>query len=145
MPACVRKTGQKFNNRDGFRFVHSVGNWLLTAEVTFPLCSNEFRTLHHAQLMLVHSCDETCCPEPLFARSHSSFPIPARCKTPPISSPAWRIKRQEKTVGVDRTQRTPPTETVRRTNSGRASALCNADCQGLTVWSGATATWCGKD
>lgn len=101
MPVCV-KTGQGFNNRDGFRFVHSVGNWLFAAEVTFSLCSNEFRTLQHAQLMLVHSCDETFRPEAFFVKKKKptaatvSPPIPAHAKTPLISSPASLMNRQKK-------------------------------------------------
>lgn len=105
MPVCV-KTGQGFNNQDGFRFVHSVGNWLFPAEVTFSLCSNEFCTLQHAQLMVVYSCDETPLPRARFARKSlrqphflfhppASSPIRTRSKKTLISSPASRMSRQK--------------------------------------------------
>lgn len=147
MPVCV-KTGQGFNNQDGFGFVHSVGNWLFPAEVTSSLCSNEFRTLQHAQLMVVYSCDETPLPRARFARKslrqpHSpphpptptSSPIRTRSKKTLISSPASPDEPAEDTVGA---WTESSTSCLIKQDAGQTvGSVCVSPsrfCRGLTVW-----------
>lgn len=141
MPVCV-KTGQRFN-RDGFRLVRS--GWklaVLRARRRFSLSLKwifAHSNMHSWRLCTAatrRSAQSRFLSYKKKARgSHShppppSPPIPACPKTPLISSPASRIKRQKRPWAS--TEFSAPGLLKQRAGQTVGS---DVDCQGLTVWS----------